>query len=215
MTSRRRWDSRADRWFAARYDAALAREESTWLGPLRSRLLADLDGDVLEVGAGTGANRDHYPASITSLTLLEPSPHMRERLTAAYGGHRLAPRITDTDAQDLQHWPDACADVVVATLVLCSVPDPLDTARHVRRLLRPGGRFVIIEHVRAAGFHGRVQHWVTPATRRFAHGCHQDRDTESALRTAGFDVSAVAVVTEAGRGLVRPMIAGSCPRDPR
>lgn len=206
----RRWGSRADRWFARRYDTMQERNESTWLGPLRSRLLGDLEGDVLELGAGTGVNRHHLPATLRRLVLLEPSPLMREQLLDAYRGHALSPEVMSAGDEALAEFPDASFDAVVCTLVLCSVTDPDATARQIRRILRPGGRLVVVEHVDAGGLRGRLQSALTPLMRRLAHGCHLDRDTAGALGRAGFDVSALDHVENSGPDLLRPTIAGVC-----
>lgn len=204
----RHWGSRADRWFARRYDAMQERNESTWLGPLRSRLLGGLEGDVLELGAGTGVNRHHLPTSLRRLVLLEPSPLMRTQLVEAYRGHALTPEFLSVGDEALAEFPDASFDAVVCTLVLCSVADPDATATHLRRVLRPGGRLVVIEHVGAGGLAGRAQSLLTPLMRRVAHGCHLDRDTVGTLERAGFDVSGIARVENARPDLARPMIAG-------
>jgi ubiquinone/menaquinone biosynthesis C-methylase UbiE len=103
----------------------------------------------------------------------------------------------------------ASADAVIGTLVLCSVADVAAALREIRRVLKPGGRFVFIEHVVApAGtWRWRLQRWVRPLWRVIADGCHPDRDTLSAIRAAGFArVEAEQFLAPAG--LVAPHIAG-------
>ena len=104
---------------------------------------------------------------------------------------------------------DASADAVIATLVLCSVAEVGAALREIRRVLKPGGRFVFIEHVAApaATWRRRLQRWVRPLWRVIADGCHPDRDTLSAIRAAGFARVEVEQF-QAPAGLVAPHIAG-------
>jgi ubiquinone/menaquinone biosynthesis C-methylase UbiE len=179
-----------DRAFAATYDWMLAPVEKRGLAELRERLLRPLTGKVVEIGAGTGLNLSHYSSAVTELTLVEPSEEMAARLRDRVA--RLWPKahvlVASAEALPL---PDGSADAVVSTLVLCTVGDPAQAAQELRRVLRPGGTLVLLEHVHAPGGWGRAQRALEPFTRLLGRGCHLTRDTRATLAQAGFDVSAV------------------------
>ena len=196
-----------DRFFAASYDWVLHRSERLGLRGWRAELLGPLSGDVLEIGAGTGLSLPHYPDE-AHLTLLEPSPAMRQRLQAKHP----EAQVVDGVAEALP-FPDASFDAVVSGLVLCSVDDLAGALQEVLRVLRPGGRFVFIEHVasRRAGWHA-AQRMLEPAWKVAAAGCHLTRDTEQALVDAGFELEhldrsdlpgGAAVVRDAIHGVAR------------
>lgn len=180
------------RFVAALYDRFMAESEVACLAEWRRALLADLTGDVVEIGAGTGANLPHYPDGLRSLTLTEPDPHMRRRLALAVSQGVERPftvEISDAAATALP-VPDASRDAVVCTLVLCTVPDPRAVLREVVRVLRPGGRFVYLEHVAAWDNPARLrwQRALEPAWRVLADGCHLTRRTGEHIRDAGLVV---------------------------
>ncbi len=177
------------RWFAATYDLITKPGEKR-LGKLRRDLLADLRGDVLEIGAGTGANFEHYPQGVR-VVALEPDPHMLKRAQKRL--LELGRADIDVQLAPAEQLPadDRSFDVVVATLVLCTVHDQMRALSEVRRVLRPGGELRFIEHVRGEAMLGRVQDVVQPAWGWFAAGCHLNRPTESVLRDAGFDITSI------------------------
>ena len=163
--------------------------ERSCLRALRSELLAPVQGQVLELGAGTGSNLDHYPNSIESLTLVEPDLHMRRRLQRKLVGHRLATRCTVlAGLTDEVSRGSGRFDAVVATLALCSVQQVPLVLNQVRSVLHPGGRLTSIEHVAAPRGSGRrrLQAWVEPTWKYFAGGCHLQRDPREYLPAAGF-----------------------------
>ena len=130
------------RLFAALYDRMNATVER------RQALLSGARG---EVGGGTGANLPHY-RDVERVTLSEPDPFMREKLVAA----GVPVEVSDAGAEALPA-PDGAFDTVVSTLVLCTVPDQRAALREVRRVLRPGGRLLFIEHMRGEGRAARWQ----------------------------------------------------------
>jgi ubiquinone/menaquinone biosynthesis C-methylase UbiE len=135
--------------FAALYDPIGASMERRWMGGRRRRLLAGARGAVLEIGGGTGANLAHY-RDVDRVTIAEPDPFMRRRLDQKLTDARVPVEVSPAGTEELP-FPDGSFDTVVSTLVLCTVPDQESALDEVRRVLRPGGRLLFIEHVRAGG----------------------------------------------------------------
>lgn len=179
-----RWKS----FFAHHYDSFMEPVERRCLGAVRSTLLAQSSGRVLEVGAGTGANLPHYPEGAYPL-VSEPDRDMRLELRSKFAGEVARapfPRVLAAEAERLP-FGAAAFDCVVVTLVLCSVRDPLEVSREIRRVLVPGGRLLFVEHVRAAGRHGAWQDRLQPLWSAVGCGCHPNRDTPAILQKAGFE----------------------------
>ena len=186
-----------DSIFARFYDRLTEPVERKGLATHRRQLLSSLDGEVLEVGAGTGANLDLYPPGV-SLTLTEPSRPMIAQLRqhlAASG--RMGVRINQAPAEKLP-FDDASFDAVVTTLVLCSVDDLPAAVAELRRVLRSDGRLVVIEHVATSGGPSLPQRLWQPAQKVLGRNCHLTRDTRGALEAAGFDTGALVDVTLPG-----------------
>ncbi len=156
------------------------------MGERRSRLLSDARGDVLEIGGGTGANLPHYHDA-GRVVITEPDPFMREKLWPKLDQAQVPIEVSDAGAQRLP-FADDSFDVVVSTLVLCTVPDQREALAEVRRVLRPGGRLLFIEHVRGSDGIARWQDRILPLWRRLCAGCHPNRDTLASIRSAGFEV---------------------------
>lgn len=154
--------------------------------PYRQRLLAGLEGDILEIGAGTGSNCRYFAAG-ARLHAVEPNAAMHPHLERAAVAHGLRLHLAPLIAERLDA-PDASMDAAVSTLVLCSVKDPVKVLQEVRRVLRPGGRFYFLEHVLAeeGSWMRPVQHAIAPVWRRALGGCRPNRDTAGLLREAGF-----------------------------
>jgi ubiquinone/menaquinone biosynthesis C-methylase UbiE len=194
------------RIFAASYDRFFAAAERGALGDARQRLLAPLHGRVLELGAGTGANLPHYPDG-ADVVLTEPDPHMAKRLRAK-AGHAT---VVDAGAEALP-FADASFDVVVATLVFCTVPDVRASLREVRRVLAPGGRLLFIEHVRGEPG-SKLEHWqerLHGPWHAFACGCNSNRDFLALLAEAGFVAEDVRHESWAIMpALIRPVVVGA------
>jgi ubiquinone/menaquinone biosynthesis C-methylase UbiE len=196
---------------ASVYDWVLHSSEAAGLARWRAELLSDLEGDVLEVGAGTGANLPYYGPRVARLVLVEPDPYMRRRLEKAVRQSGLV-RVEISDAS-LGALPMASAtfDVVVSTLVLCSVSDQPTALADVYRVLRPGGCFVFLEHVAADMNPSRLkwQRRAEPLWRRVAGNCHLTRRTEDAIVAAGFTMERIQRESiRKAMPLVRPSIRG-------
>jgi SAM-dependent methyltransferase len=178
---------------AAFYDRMMRGVEEAGLTGWRADLLKDLEGEVLEVGAGTGVNLPHYPASVRRLVHVEPDPHMRRRLARRLGKTPFPVEIVPAPLEGLDH-PPGSYDAVVATLVLCSVPHQSEALHRAWELLRPGGRLVFLEHVAATDDADAAtwQRRLDPLWCRVMGGCHLTRDTEAAIRAAGFDIERIA-----------------------
>src|SRR3954451_3533285 len=128
--------------FAAGYDRLMAAGEKAGLRDMRRDLLASARGRTLELGAGTGANVELYPAAVTELVLAEPAEPMAKRLEAKH------PHATVVRAPaEALPFADHSFDTVVSTLVLCTVADPQRTLAEVERVLRPGGQLLFLEHI--------------------------------------------------------------------
>lgn len=195
--------------FAALYDRATARAESAGLGDLRRRLLGGAAGRVLEIGAGTGANLPHYGPAVTALTLAEPAAPMRRRLEARAAREAPGARVIDAVAESLP-LPDDSIDTVVSTLVLCGAADPAAALGEARRVLVPGGRLLVLEHVRSDDpALARRQDRLRRLNRAFTC-CDCNRRTLDAIRAAGFDITEVdSPELDALPSLVRPLIVGA------
>ncbi len=152
----------------------------------KQALFSDLHGTVLEIGPGAGPNLCYYPADVQWIGV-EPNLHMHPYLQRE--AERLGRAITiATGTADQLPRPDNSMDAVVSTLVLCSVPDVAATLAEITRVLKPGGRFLFIEHVAAPPGTRlyRLQHLIRPLWSAFADGCQPTRDTGAALDAAGF-----------------------------
>lgn len=141
---------------------------------------------IVELGPGAGANLRYFPRG-SHVIAVEPNLAMHRRLQRAARRHGIGLDVHATRAESID-LPDATADVVVGSLVLCTVPDPSRVAREAHRILKPGGRFVCLEHVRAppATLEYRVQRLLQRPWRWLFEGCDLCRDTASVLRHARF-----------------------------
>ena len=135
------------RLYAFIYDRIGRGSEAAGLQRERVALLAQARGNTVEIGAGTGLNLDHYPPTVTHLTLVEPDRHMRKRLRQRVARIRPDAAVLDARAESLP-LPDASVDTVVVTFVLCSVADQTAALAEITRVLRPGGQLLFLEHVR-------------------------------------------------------------------
>ncbi|WP_433685402.1 class I SAM-dependent methyltransferase [Nocardia sp. CA-119907] len=176
------------RIFAAWYSAAMNVTEPTLIRPLRTVLLASARGDLLIVGLGPGHDLRHIPPGVTSITAIDPNPAMREVAQRRAERLDVAVDIIDSFAE-LLPFPDDSFDTVLVSVVLCSVRDVSASLTHIKRVLRPGGELLVLEHVRAADntVYGKFQDLVAGPWSALTDGCRPNRRTRDALIDAGFD----------------------------
>lgn len=180
-------------------------------GALKRELLGGLPDDIVELGAGAGANFRYLRPS-TRVIAVEPNHYMHPALIRSARKHDLSLDIRGLGAEGMD-VPDASVDAVVCSLVLCTVDDPEQVLAEVLRVLRPGGRFICIEHVGAPPdtLVGKIQRWLFRPWRWFFEGCHTHRDTAGSLRRAGFrEVDLRPFVWRSAFIPVRPQIAAVC-----
>lgn len=154
----------------------------------RDELLAGARGRALELGAGHGANFPHYPGTVTEVVALEPEPRLRRQASRAAAAAAIPVTVAGGVAEDLD-FDDASFDVAVASLVLCSVRDPVRALAELRRVLRPGGELRFYEHVRARSAGAtRFQRYADVVWPYLAAGCHVSRPTDEWIGRSGFTV---------------------------
>jgi ubiquinone/menaquinone biosynthesis C-methylase UbiE len=197
------------RIFAATYDRMSADTEAAGLRDQRRDLLRQAHGDVLEIGGGTGANLPFYGEHVTSLTVTEPEEPMARRLEHRLSEQDRPVELIRAGAEALP-FDDASFDCAVSTLVLCAVEDQARALGEVRRVLRPAGRLLFIEHVRSeeaglARWQDRLN-WLN----QFVVNCDCNRPTLQGIRDAGFTVTDVTHdELKKAPPFVRPLIVGT------
>ncbi|MDP9383452.1 MAG: class I SAM-dependent methyltransferase [Chloroflexota bacterium] len=175
-------------WFAATYDHVMRWSEQRILSQLRPFIAGQATGRILEIGAGTGANFQYYKAA-EKIVATEPDPYMLRQARKRAEELGLDIEFHQCAAEALP-FGDSCFDTVVATLVLCTVRDQFRSLSEVRRVLKPGGTFRFLEHVRADRiFTGRVQDVLTPLWSCVGAGCHLNRRTGASIEAAGFTIA--------------------------
>lgn len=156
--------------------------------PYRRATLADVRGDILEIGFGTGLNLPYYPAAIQTITALDVSPGMSKLAQPRIAAASLTVEHHVGDGERLP-FESATFDSVVSTFTLCSIGDVGRALREIRRVLRPGGRFHFVEH--GLSDDRQIQVWqrrLTPLQKFVAGGCHLDRDMHALITGAGFTI---------------------------
>jgi ubiquinone/menaquinone biosynthesis C-methylase UbiE len=165
------------------YDPLMALSERLGMKRWRRALMEGVRGRALDLGCGTGRLLPRFPAGSRAIGL-DPGIEVLRR------ARRRAPGVPLVQARaEALPFRDAVFDTVVSSLVFCSVGEPRAGLREVRRVLRPDGRLRMLEHVRAAGLTGRLQDVLQPVWTRVSGGCHPNRDTEGAVKDAGFRIA--------------------------
>jgi SAM-dependent methyltransferase len=202
-----------ERLFARYYPIVAGWSEAAGQSETRRKLLSEARGRTLEIGAGNGYNSPHYPATVTQLVLTEPSPHMLTALDEQLRADDPAVGSWQLMAADATRLPfdDGSFDTVVASFVHCTIPSPATALGEIARVLKPDGRYLFMEHVRAreGTLLARIQDAVELPHRYLAAGCHPNRRTAELLDASPLNV----VRIEHGRmprssPTVRPVIHG-------
>lgn len=194
--------------FSARiYDVVCGWSERHGLLEARSDLVGGLSGDVVEIGAGTGLNFEHYPTD-ARVWASDYDPVMLRRAVVRARDARADVSVFVADAMRLP-LADTSVDTIVIGLMLCTVPRPDAVFSEATRVLRPGGRIRFVEHVRAAdgSFLARVQDVVNPVWRRISGGCNANRRTVEAMEAAGLTITELRPF-RIGRTHVSPHVLG-------
>lgn len=208
-----------ERLFALYYPRLCELAENAGLREVRRDLLGAARGRVLELGAGSGLNLLHYGSAVDELVLTEPSPHMLRLLSDRVESNPLdagSCEVIEGGAEELS-FPDASFDTVVGTFVLCTIPDPARALAEVARVLRPGGRYLYLEHVHAGEgtLLGRFQDLVEVPHRYLAAGCHPNRRTEAVLDASPLEVERLEHFSQPRAvPTVKPSIVGIARRPP-
>ena len=176
--------------FARAFPAMSRAIEAGGMAVRRKKLLAELAGEVIDIGVGTGPSFGHYPATVTRVVAVEPEARLRAIATAAAAAAPVPIEVTAGVANALP-GADASYDAAVVSYVLCTVPDQDAALAEIRRVLRPGGRLCFVEHVRAdSAGQARAQRALEATV--WPHlfgGCHLSRDTAAAIERAGFTIT--------------------------
>jgi ubiquinone/menaquinone biosynthesis C-methylase UbiE len=202
------YDATWGRAFAAIYDRSLKAVEEAGLREMRREVLSEAEGRTIDLGAGTGVNFDLFPEAVSELVMVEPGQHMIKQLRAKVG-NRAGLEVVQASAQELP-FADDSFDTAVFTLVLCTVPDPAAALRETARVLKPGGKLLFIEHVRAdeTGL-ARWQNRVEKPWRFFADGCHCNRDTVATIEASPMRLDQVEHGTlPKAPPIIRPVVSG-------
>lgn len=171
------------------YDIGMAPLEKSGLYTYRREIVPHACGDVLEVGAGTGINLFHYRARcVESLTLSDLDDRATVLKERAWKRLGIDVKVKKADVESLP-FPDSTFDSVLATLLFCSVRDPERGLQELQRVLKPGGRYLFLEHVLPD--HSYIKHllrWVNPLWQTFSRGCSLTKDTVSTIKRSGFRI---------------------------
>mgnify|MGYP000288898870 CR=1 FL=1 len=183
--------ARGSKLSALIYDPAFWIGERAGMAERRRSIVSQAMGSTLEIGAGTGLNFDYYPADLDGLVLTEPEPNMADRLRKRVASSGRDVEIVRAPGE-LLPFDDGSFDTVVGTLVLCTVEDPAASIAEIHRVLKPGGNYMLIEHVRSES--ERLARWQDRMNKPWgvlADGCNCNRNTASLIEAGGFDISAV------------------------
>ncbi|MGO9727819.1 MAG: class I SAM-dependent methyltransferase [Streptosporangiaceae bacterium] len=152
----------------------------------KKRVFANLPDEIVELGPGVGANFRYLRPGIRVIAV-EPNPAMHARLRARAASHEIGLELHDVVGEQLD-LPDASTDMVLSSLVLCTVSDPAQVLAEIRRVLRPGGRYAFVEHVGAKDrlVLRRIQRLVRRPWAWVFEGCSCERDLAEVVASAGF-----------------------------
>lgn len=183
------YDATCGRLFTAWYGFGMRLIDESGLRETRREVLAGASGRTLEIGCGTGANLYLYPPQVDELVMAEPDAHMQKALRRKLSERaRSNTELVQAPAEKLP-FEDSSFDCVSCTMVLCTVPDPAEALAEVARVVKPGGRFLFLEHVRSEDPHfARRQDRLERPWRFIADGCHCNRDSLATIESSPFTV---------------------------
>ncbi|TMN23371.1 class I SAM-dependent methyltransferase [Lentibacillus cibarius] len=177
-------------WFPRWYDTLMKPLEHKRFRAIRSQLVQQATGKVLEIGSGTGANFPYYRNAV-SVDAIEPNPIMREKSYTNWAQSTAPIHVWSASAEQLP-FEDDTFESVVATLVFCSIPDPVKALDEIQRVAKPGAAVLLFEHVRVdQTIMEPILDMATPVWKRLCDGCHLNRDTLLAVKQSGITVESV------------------------
>lgn len=157
--------------------------------PYRERVISAAGGRVLEVGIGSGLNLPFYSPQAREVLGLDPSPRLLAMSRHAANQSSVPVTFIEASAQAIP-LDDRSIDTVVTTWTLCSIPTALQALNEMRRVLKPGGHLLFVEHGLSPDRRVRKwQDWLTPAWKRIGGGCHLNRPIRVLIENAGFDIT--------------------------
>lgn len=175
------------KWFPRVYDFAMKPLEQTKFKSIRQHLVGNVEGRVLEIGSGTGVNFPHYKTA-RQVDAIEPNPLMRNHSLRNNSKSKVPIHTYLAGAENLP-FADNTFDTVVATLVFCTISDPLKAFQEIQRVSKPGAKILLFEHVRVPqSFISTVQDILTPFWKRVCDGCHLNRDTLKLVEQTGLTI---------------------------
>jgi ubiquinone/menaquinone biosynthesis C-methylase UbiE len=158
------------------------------LATYRKQAIGEARGVVIEVGVGSGLNLPFYGPAVSCVVALDPSPELLRLADKRIEDALVPVSLLQASAEQLP-LADAAFDTVVMTWALCSIPDPVSALTEMRRVLKPGGQLLFVEHgISPEPSVARWQRWLTPCWRHIGGGCHLDRKTDDLIGAAGFSI---------------------------
>lgn len=181
---------------------------------MRGEALAAAEGEVLEIGFGTGRNLEHYPSGVARVAGLDPMPSRWRRVTRRMESAPFPVEHHRLRADGRLPFEDERFDTVVTTWTLCSIERPVDALREMRRVLRPGGRYLFIEHGRSdePGV-ARWQDRLNPVQKLLADGCNMNRKIDALVAEGGFRVDHLDRFRADGPRVLAEMYRGTARRE--
>ena len=167
-------------------DLAMRNKETT---RLRAAWIPHARGDVLEVGIGSGLNLPFYSQEVQHVYGVDPSLEL-QRMARKRAAGRVDVEFVPQSAEERLPLPHASIDTIVITWTLCSIPNPVSALQQMRRVLKPGGQLLFVEHGRSCD--PGVVAWqdrLTPLWKRIAGGCHLNRKVDDLITAAGFQIT--------------------------
>ncbi|TFE02315.1 class I SAM-dependent methyltransferase [Jeotgalibacillus salarius] len=176
--------------FSSVYDIAMAPFERAAFQKIRKNLLGNVEGNVLEIGFGTGANFPFYEKA-AYVEAIEPNPEMIEKSSEKIKRASVPVQTYTAKAEELP-FPDQSFDAITGTLVFCTIPDPVKALKEMKRVSKPGATFHFFEHIKVEHqAAAKAQDFLTPAWKAVCDGCHLNRPTIQLFEEAGFKVERV------------------------